>query len=418
MFNVTEEIKKLSKYVINRTAVFSLASVLALTTSACGNSKKNDNTILCGSYVGLVDKEVRLLEFIEMDKFKKADEHLHSHYRDLISSGQYVEKGKNCELWDCIEKDIEILDSLTNYLTDEEYMKAQTIGLTDQELVNIYDRIRDEYENTNGNKKENDNHEVYGNTPISDIAEGIDAENILVSVEVNGKDEVINNHIMLYIDNYFNGLPGFFDLFDTTFQAFPCYKSGKVLTEEEKNTKLSNMNGQLFSYPILINSFLEEKGLSYFSKDKFNFTELEKIEVLLNNKEVTKYNSDSVFVFIPNKADLKITENQFDEEIDKYYVVIQKEDIGYDAEFECASTDVRAWGRLYKLSDGVTTRFQIHAKNSLLEFNGFASEDSFVSINDFLKSNGLEEYTKYDYSMGELIDINSYINMSNKVLKK
>jgi len=56
--------------------------------------------------------------------------------------------------------------------------------------------------------------------------------------------------------------------------------------------------------------------------------------------------------------------------------------------------------------------------NICSSFLGLISNNFIFSINDLLSSVGLEDYTKREYSMGELIDINKYINSKNKGLKK
>ena len=410
MLNIPEEIQKLIKYTINRTAVFTLASMMAITTTGC-NSNSKQNNILDSGYVGMIDGEIKLLQSVDVDSSVFLDDFEHHHYVDLITSSNFTDS-KLCKNESYLSKDMTILGTLVNYLTKEEIILSKNNGgeLDIVHLSEIYTRLRDEYELND--LIEAVNQEAYGNTPISDIVEGVDARDVFVCVEVNGKDEVINNHIMLYIDSYFNGLPGLFDLFDTTFQAFPCYKSEGTLTEEIKSSKLSNMNGKTYLYPLLINDFLEEKGLSYFVKDKFNFTELERIEALLNNKEVTKYDSQDILVFMSQYSDIY---NNSDISLDEYYVLVP--DVSdYEGIKKFKTTHVLGNGRVVEYSTGSV--FNYNDKFGTFTFDCDINDKNLVCLNDLLSSVGLEDYTKYEYSMGELIDINKYINSKNKVFKK
>lgn len=418
MLNFTEDMQKLIKYTINRTAVFTLASMMALTTTGCNNNSKQNN-ILNSGYVGMIDGEIRLLQSVEVDSSVFLDDFEHQHYVDLITSANFTDS-KLCENESYLSKDITILGTLVNYLTEEELILSKNNGgeLSIVHLTEIYARLRDEFEFNGVVEEKYEDRNKVANIPFDTLVEGIDAKDIFVVSEVNGKNEPIDYNFSIYIDNYMNETPGLFDLFDSSFKIFPCYRSSEQPSLEDRKQILSTLGGKRFTYPIQINEFLKEIGLSYFYKEEYTTQELEKLEILLNDREVIKYTSDKIFVFIPAEADVEVTENEYDEQLDKYYVVIQKEDIVFDAEFECASTDVHAWARLYELSDGETTGFQIHAKCGTLSFNGIASETSLIPINDFLASIGLEDYTKFEYSTGELIDINSYINISNKVLKK
>jgi len=410
MLNITKEIQKLIKYTVNKTAVFTLASMMVLPITGC-NSNSDENNILDSGYVSVIDGEIKLLQRVDVDSSVLHDDFEHCHYVDLITSSNYTDS-KLCKNESYLDKDITVLGTLVNYLTEEEIVLSKNNGggLGIVHLSEIYTRLRDSY--GLNDRVEIVSQETYGKTPISDIADGVDAGNIFISTEFNGKDEVVGNHIMIYIDDYSNGVPGLFDLFDTEFQAFPCYKNEDVLTEEEKKTKLSNRKGQLFSYPILINNFLEENGLSYFSKDKFSFTELERIEALLNNKEVTKYDSKDVLVFVSQYSDIY---NNSDISLDEYYVLIPDRS-DYEGIKKFKTTHVLGTGIIVEYSAGSV--FNYNDKFGTFTFDCDVNDKNIISINDLLSSVGLEDYTKREYSMGELIDINKYINSKNKGLKK
>jgi len=162
----------------------------------------------------------------------------------------------------------------------------------------------------------------------------------------------------------------------------------------------------------LINNFLEENGLSYFSKDKFSFTELERIEALLNNKEVTKYDSKDVLVFVSQYSDIY---NNSDISLDEYYVLIPDRS-DYEGIKKFKTTHVLGTGIIVEYSAGSV--FNYNDKFGTFTFDCDVNDKNIISINDLLSSVGLEDYTKREYSMGELIDINKYINSKNKGLKK
>lgn len=416
MFNVTEEIKKLSKYVINRTAIFTLASALALTTTGCGNNDTEVDNILDSGYVGLIDVEIRLLQRVDIDSSAFLEDFDHSHYVDLISSSNFTDS-KLCHNENYLEKDITILGTLVNYLTEDEIILSKNGGgeFSIVHLTEIYARLRDEFENKGFAEEKVEEINKVGTIPFNTLVEGIDAKDIFIMAEVNGKDEVINYNVALYIDNYVNETPGLFDLFDNTFNIFPCYKSGEEPTDEEKKQVLVNLNGRRVTYPIKINRFLEEKGLSYFINEKFSFEELERLESLLNEKDITKYNHQDVYVFLFEYSDVDIESSNDDMTVDKYYVLIPIES-EYENLKKFKGTHVLNSATVVEYSTGSVLTYR--DKLGTFSFDSDVTDKSLVLINDLLSSIGLEDYTKYEYSMGELIDINNYINSEQKVLVK
>ena len=161
---------KINKFKKNKTSKFrntklykglvvgACALTLTATLAGCGGKNLLDGTILEGAVVADVDGDIEILRetyFYDSDhKYVLENCDNHKHYINIAtgeviadSDGQCLRvrtyySGNNNEFVNPRNVNVSNMKSISNYLTEEEYQKANKGELTDDDIIKIVTRIK------------------------------------------------------------------------------------------------------------------------------------------------------------------------------------------------------------------------------------------------------------------------------------